>query len=360
MNNPLSVVLERPECLTVKPVPMPPVPEVGLQVEMRACGICGSDVRYYYGENPWALHTLGVNKSSPPNMILGHEVAGVVREEGRERRIAVLAYRGCGVCRYCRSGRENVCEDVQHIGHSTGWGDLPYYPGGMSERFLVWPGFEYDLPEAVSFDEATFLDGLAVAVHAVEQSSLPSNLTPDTPVGRFAVIGLGPIGNLCAQVAKARGAEVVRGCDTYRLPLELAGRVGLPEMTEADGVSFAAHMRQRDESFDAVVDTVGTPETIRAGLSILDKAGSLVLVSVHEKPFDFSLISLNAERRILTSANNRYKDFPEAIELLASGSVKVAPLITHRFPLSRAVEAFDLMIHKQNQAAYKIVLHPDT
>ncbi len=351
----LSVILEQPERLTVKAVPMPTVPEDGVPVEMRACGICGSDVRYYYGENPWALHTLGADKRSPPNMILGHEVSGVVRDGETERRVGILAYKACGRCRYCRRGQENVCEDVQHIGHSTGWGDLPYYPGGMSERFLVWKGFDYDLPASVSFDEATFLDGLAVAVHAVEQTGRPG----DEAGKRIAVIGLGPIGNLCAQTAKARGAESVRGCDTYELPLQLAEQVGLPGMVKADAARFALHLKQKGERFDAVIDTVGTVETIRAGLSILDKLGSLVLLSVHEKAFDFSVVSLNAERRIFTSANNRYENFSEAVDLLASGAVKTAPLITHRFPLSEAERAFDLMIHKENQAAFKIILYPD-
>jgi 2-desacetyl-2-hydroxyethyl bacteriochlorophyllide A dehydrogenase len=355
-NETLAVILEEPERLSVKPVPMPEVPEDGVLVQMRACGICGSDVRYYYGENPWALHTLGQNKRSPRNMILGHEVSGVIEQDGRERRVGILAYKGCGRCRYCLSGRENVCEDVQHIGHSTGWGELEYFPGGMSERFLVWPAFEYDLPERISFDEATFLDGLAVAVHAVEQADPQL----DVPGGRFAVLGLGPVGNLCAQTAKARGAETVRGCDTYELPLELAEKTGLPGMVKADAAVFASHMKQRGERFDAVIDTVGTPETVEAGLSILDKLGSLILLSVHEKPFDFSLTSLNAERRIFTSANNRYGNFPQAIELLSSGAVTTAPLITHRFPLSQAKEAFDLMLHKENQAAFKIILHPDS
>jgi 2-desacetyl-2-hydroxyethyl bacteriochlorophyllide A dehydrogenase len=346
-----SVILEKPGSLAVKPVPMPQVPDPGVLVEMRACGICGSDVRYYYGDNPWALHTLGENKKSPENMILGHEVAGVVKKEGKERRVGVLAYKGCGKCHYCLTDRENLCGDVQHIGHSTGWGSLPCYPGGMSERFLVWEGFDYDLPESVSFEEAVFLDGLAVAVHAVEQAGLREG-------DRFGILGLGPIGMLCAQVATHRGAELVCGCDTYELPMQLAEMVGLTDMLLADAVGFARRLRQKNQALDAVIDTVGTPETIAAGLSILDKSGSLVLVSVQADLFEFSSVSLSGERRIVSAANNRYKDFPEAIDLLASGVVKVKPLITHRFPLSEAKEAFDIMIHKENVSAFKIVLHP--
>ena len=347
----LSVILKEPQSLHVERVPMPCVPDPGVLVEMRACGICGSDIRYYYGDNPWALHTLGKNVKSPRNMILGHEVSGVVRADGEERRVGILAYKSCGKCRYCSTNRENICENVQHIGHSSGWGDIPYFPGGMSERFKVWKGFDYDLPDNVSYEEAVFLDGLAVAIHTVEKADLK-------PGCRFGVLGLGPIGLLCAQVAAHRNAELICGCDTYELPIHLAEKVGLKDMIVSNAEGFARHLIQKKQSLDAVIDTVGTPDTISAGLRILDKSGSLVLVSVHEEPFKFSSVSLNGERRIITAANNRYKDFSEAIDLLASGHVRVKPLITHRFPLSEAKEAFNIMLQKENVSAFKVILHP--
>ena len=81
-------------------------------------------------------------------------------------------------------------------------------------------------------------------------------------------------------------------------------------------------------------------------------------VAVHEQAVSLKPIALSGERRILTSANNKYRDFPEAIRLLGAGHVKVAPLITHRFPLAEARKAFDLMLHKTENQVYKIILHP--
>jgi L-iditol 2-dehydrogenase len=142
-------------------------------------------------------------------------VAGIVLENGRERRVGILAFKGCGQCLYCRTGRENLCAEVQHIGHASGWPEMPHYPGGMAEEFEVWKDFDYDLPDSISFEEAIFLDGLAVAVHAAGEARLE-------PGKRAGVIGLGPIGMLFAQLAAHRGAEQVTGWDTAPLPVRLA------------------------------------------------------------------------------------------------------------------------------------------
>ncbi|MBN2553759.1 MAG: alcohol dehydrogenase catalytic domain-containing protein [Spirochaetales bacterium] len=352
MDTSLAVILEKPETIAVKEIPVPPIPGSSVRVQMRACGICGSDVRYFAGDNPWSLHTLGKQVPSPPNMVLGHEVAGVIRRPGGETPVAILAYKGCGRCDYCRSGRENLCSDMEHFGHGAGWQQMPYYPGGMSEQFDIWEGFAYEIPPQISFEEAVFLDGLAVAVHAVDQSALQ-------PGQRFGVVGLGPIGLLAAQVARSRGASLTTGCDTSDLPVQLAQGVGLGETIRGDSTALAKHLRGANRRLDAVVDTVGSPESIRDSLSMLDKSGTLVLLAVHGRKIPIAPIWFSGERRIMSSANNRYGDFPRAIELMASGAVKVKSLITHRFALPDAPEAFRVMLHKDREKAYKVVLHPE-
>jgi len=320
---------------------------------MQACGICGSDVRYFSGENPWSLHTLGKYVPSPPNMVLGHEVSGIIRNPGGEVRVAILAYKSCGRCGYCRSDRENLCSTMEHFGHSAGWQEMPYYPGGMSEQFEIWEGFAHEIPPQVSFEEAIFLDGLAVAVHAVDQSGL-------LPGQRFGVVGLGPIGLLAAQVARSRGTSLVTGCDTSKLPVRLAREVGLEETIHGDSTALLKHLISKKKCLDAVVDTVGSSDSIRDSLSILDKSGTLVLLAVHEKELPIAPIWFSGERRIMSSANNKYSDFPRAIKLMASGAIKVKPLITHRFPLREAKQAFQVMLHKDREQAYKVILHPES
>ncbi len=351
MSETLAVVLEKPGRLAVRRIPVPAIRGPAVRVTLGACGICGSDVRYFLGENPWSLHTLGRHVPSPPNLVLGHEVAGVVQDKRQERRVAVLAYKACGECEYCRSGRENLCDAMEHFGHGAGWPEMPYYPGGMAEQFDIWKDFVYDLPPSVSFEEATFLDGLAVAIHALDCSGLK-------PGQRFGVVGLGPIGMLAAQAAFSRQASLVIGCDTSTVAVELARQVGLQEALQAHSGGLRRHLQERNKRLDTVIDTVGSAESLRDGLALLDKSGSLVLLAVHSKQVPVAPIWFSGERRILSSSNNRYRDFPRAIELLASGAVAVKPLITHRFSLREAREAFRVALHKERERAYKVILHP--
>lgn len=316
---------------------------------MGACGICGSDVRYLHGENPWSQHTLGKNLPSPPNMVLGHEVAGATVEEGR--RVAVLAYKSCGRCRECRGGNEHICEDMMHFGHSAGWESMEYYPGGMAETFTIWRDFAYEIPDNVEYEEAVFLDGLAVALHGLETGEM----MPGKGVG---ILGLGPVGMLAAMAARAGGASFVCGCDIDPTAVRLAAESGVEPAVLGDPSALAAALNGGAD-IDLILDTVGTEETMNLGLELLAKRGVHALLAVHNEPVRISPLLLNGERQITTSANNRYADFPAAIELLAAGDVRVKHLITHRFPLTDVREAFRVMENKETEKAFKVVLTPE-
>ena len=108
-----------------------------------------------------------------------------------------------------------------------------------------------------------------------------------------------------------------------------------------------------------VIDTVGSEESIVSGLRMLEKGGSHVLLAVHENPIPILGTALSGERRIITSSNNRYNDFPRAIEMLGSGAFSVEPLITHRFRLSDVDKAFSLMLEKEKNRAFKVIIVPD-
>ena len=141
-----AVVLRQPRQLDWADVPDPRLTaghDVLIQVE--ACGICGSDLRYWEGDNPWALHTLGRHVPNPPNIILGHEYAGVVVKVNSPayghllgRHVGVQSFRTCGKCDFCRSGSQNLCRNTIHMGHAQGWGQMDYYLGAYAEYCLGW------------------------------------------------------------------------------------------------------------------------------------------------------------------------------------------------------------------------------
>jgi threonine dehydrogenase-like Zn-dependent dehydrogenase len=229
---------------------------------------------------------------------------------------------------------------------------MPYFPGGMAETFPIWEGFAYPIPESVSFEEATFLDGLAVAIHAVRCCGVTDGKT-------LGVIGLGPIGLLCCQVARSWKAQAVLGYDSDPFPVTLARAVRIDRVQCSSGGEFLEFVRSSyEEGLDAVIDTVGTPHTLERGLSVLARSGTLALVAVHQKNITLATTRLSGERKIMTAANNLYTEFQEAIDLLAAKAIEVKPLITHRFPLKDVSRAFQIMSDKKKHKAFKIILHP--
>ncbi|MHC4520875.1 MAG: alcohol dehydrogenase catalytic domain-containing protein, partial [Planctomycetota bacterium] len=135
-----ALVLKAPKTLAIMDVPETKPGPGQVLVRVTKCGICGSDVRYFRGENPWAKQTLGREIPNPRNIILGHEFVGVVEGTHDERdsdligkRVGVNTFITCGRCSFCKGGRENLCPNTKHLGHGQGWGKMEFYPGGMAE-----------------------------------------------------------------------------------------------------------------------------------------------------------------------------------------------------------------------------------
>ncbi len=355
-----GVVVEQPGKVSMREIQEPQPRPGEVVVEVAACGICGSDIRYVHGDNPWSSQTLGRIVPSPPNMVLGHELAGTVVCVGEGvasgrvgERVGVLAYRACHGCHYCRTGRHNLCENVKHIGHATGWDPDEPNPAGMAQRCRVWDEMAVGLPANVSFEEACLLDPLAVAIHACDQACVARN-------DRIATIGTGVVGLLIIQVAQLSGASGPLCVDTYARPLEVARVLGAADTVQLAGEDGAeTALEKHAESVDIVFDTVGDRETIRSGLAMLRRGGRLVLLALGTETVDMQTSWLSGERSVTTSANNRYPDFHAALDMLGSGRVQCAPLITHTFDIAQAAEAFNVAEHKEQHGAIKVILYPD-
>lgn len=351
-----AVVLRGPHQLAVEEVPRPQPRPDEVICRVHACGICGSDLRYLAGENPWAKHTLGVDRPNPPNMILGHEVAGTVLRNGGQLRVGILAFVTCGDCPECRAGRSQLCRNTRHLGHGAGWDDRDWNPGGMAEFVPVWRDNLYPLPEHISFAAATFLDGLGVAVHAVNRAAIE-------PGGGVVVLGAGPIGLLLLQVARARGSGPVLATDVYDAALVCARELGAElvldgrELSPEDLVGEVARWAGGDR-IAAVFDTTGDLRLQQAGLRMLAPGGTLMLMAGAAPGLVVSGPALAGERVVTTASNNLRADFEAGLNLLCAGAVVVEPMITHRFDLSDAVKAFDVAARKQQTGAIKVIILP--
>ncbi len=355
-----ALVLKSPEQLEVMDVQIPKLSAGLVLVKVSQCGICGSDIRYFHGENPWAKHALGRHVENPPNIILGHEFTGVVHEVFDKadayllgKRVGVNTFITCGRCGFCRNGQENLCENTKHLGHGQGWGKMDFYHGGMAEFCPVWASQVYELPESITDDQATFFDPLIVAVHATD-------IGQPKLLDKVAILGAGPIGLLIAQVAKIHGAVQTFITDIAEENIAVAEKVGADftlNLTKSSKSLYdLVKEKTNSQGVDLVFDTIGTSATILESLRILKKQGTLVLLVTKDDQIRFPSLLLSCERKIITSANAMYTDFPRAIELVSSGAVKVKPLITHRFDLGEAVKAFETACNKGKTGAIKIII----
>ena len=352
-----ALALRKPRQMELIDIPRPQLTEENhVLVQVRACGICGSDLRYFVGENPWALHTLGRHVDNPPDMILGHELSGVVVEVNSAanahllgRRVGVQAFRTCGKCALCLGGHENLCRQTLHIGHAQGWPKMDFYPGGYAEYCLAWADLLHPMADHVSFDEEAMRDILGVAVHAAGRGEVTQGAT-------VLCIGGGPAGLSIGQVARARGATHVLVSDPSPLAREIISRT--PGLTACDpsAASLAEHLRQATGAAQcqAIFDTVGTAAIIAEALPLLAPAGVYVDLAVQDLTVPLNLGAIGAERRLTTSSNAFYRDEREAHRLIETGAVDVRPMITHHFPLEGYAEAFDLLL-RSSREAYKVV-----
>ena len=355
-----ALVLREKERLEVAEVPTPSLAAGHVLVKVSRCGICGSDVRYFHGENPWAKQTLQQEIPNPPNIILGHEFAGTV-VDARDavdrglisKRVGVNTFTTCGRCRFCRAGRENFCKQTKHLGHGQGWGKMDYYPGGMAEYCPVSADQVYELPENVSDEQATFLDPIIAALHAVDVGD-PHMLD------RVVVLGAGPIGLLIAQLAKIRRAARTYITDVAERNLAVAREVGVDRTLNAavpgQNLRDLVMGSTDGHGVERVFNTVGSSESITESLGLLTNGGVLVLMATKDKDIRFPSLMLSGERAIRTSSNALFSDFPRALDLLRTELLKVTPLVTHRFALSHGIEAFRVACGKEQSGAIKIVL----
>ena len=355
-----AAILEGASKLVVRDIPMRVCKNDEVLVKVKACGICGSDLRYMKGENPWALHTLGKHQDNPSNMILGHEFTGDVVEVGDPKnnhllgkRVFVEPYNTCGMCEYCRTGRYNLCRDTKHIGHSAGWSDIDYFPGGMAEYCQVWATHVYEIPDNISYEEATLLDPLAVAIHAVDVSKYSSG-------SDVLILGSGPVGLCISQVVKAYGAPIVFCTDIYQKALTVASELGVDYPLDARTVNITDFVmgKTSGRGVDFVFDTIGSESSQKEALKLLAASGTLVNLVANTNTIKIQLLDLSGERCIRGTSNNLYQDVLIGMKLMATSLVKAKPMITHRFPLAEVNKGFDLLFKKEETDAVKVIIVP--
>ncbi|MFX1293995.1 MAG: zinc-binding dehydrogenase [Promethearchaeota archaeon] len=362
-----AVVLEKPFQLKYTKIPVWPLEEYIdsdiLLIKVKACGICGSDFRYYQGENPWSQHTVGIHINNPPNIILGHEFAGevvaVLNEENRKwlgKRVVPVCSKVCGKCIYCKTNRRHLCEDTIHMGHGQGWGNLPYYPGAYAEYVPAWGKGCYKIPSNISFEEASLMDVLGVCVHAF---SLANHLT-GAPI---LISGCGPCGNGIAQVARNYGVknENIIILENSGVAMKVARENGFKNIInpmQKDLQEIIENILQltKNKKIFSIFDSIGTDMTWQIGLKILDKGGTYVNLAVHDKNAYLNQMQLSGERKITTSSNFSIAAYEHAWGWLQEKNFNLNPWIT-RISLKNVPTIFEETVkNPKSKKFFKLII----
>jgi L-iditol 2-dehydrogenase len=315
-----------------------------VKVEVKAAGVCGSDLHIYHDE---------IKIPIVPPVVMGHEFAGVVTSVGDgvehvsagDRVTCETTAWSCGVCLQCRLGHYNMCANRKVVGYAV---------DGCFARFCVVNERQvHRLPDNVSFVSGALTEPLACCVHAALE------LTTLSAGEIVAITGPGPIGLLCLQLVKAAGGYAVMiGTSQDRGRLDLARQLGADvtiNLEAGDALGIILGLTEQ-QGADVFFECAGAPPAARFGLEATRRGGQYTQVGLFAGPFELSFDTIAyKELRVTGSLGQRWISWQRALALLGQEQVDTEVLVSHTLPLTEWREAVRLFEAKEG---LKIVLEP--
>ena len=320
-----------------------PVPHIqnddDVLLAVEACGLCGTD-----------LNILAVPAAHKANVgtVLGHEFVGTVREAGtrvaglkKGDRVVVAPRLNCGLCRYCRRGRVNQCENYKTLGIHLDGGLAPYCVAPERALFRIDP--------KVPVEDAAFAEVLSCVLSATIRVAV-------NPGDTVVILGAGPAGLLYAQLYRAGGAGKIIVTDVSPFRLDFASRIGVDAVINSrqENVEERVGMLM-DPGADIVVDAVGNllPQAVK----LARRGGRIILfgLQMHALP-PVSQYLITRHELTVYGAFVGINPFPQTVRLLESGVIRPSALITHRLPVARVEKALTAM--RAGETMKVIVEHP--
>ena len=341
-----ALLLSEYSHLVVTDLPMPALGATDVLVQVAACGICGSDVHGYDGSS---------GRRIPP-LVMGHEAAGLIAALGSDvhdfsvgDRVTFDSTVYCGKCQFCAAGEVNLCNDRQVVGVSCG----DYRRAGAFAEYIAVPArILYRLPAALSFSGAAMLEAVAVALHGVRVTEVAGGETA-------LVIGAGMIGLLLLQAARVAGCSKVFVADIDTTRLDLAKQLGADETLLASGADLLEQVMRLTggRGVDVVLEAVGRAETVTGAIDCVRKGGKVTLVGNIAPEVPLPLQKVVTRQIRLQGSCASAGEYPQAIELITAGKIKVDSLITAVAPLDDGPSWFE-RLHAREPNLMKIVLDP--
>jgi len=329
-----------------------PVPQIGpseILLKVHTCGICGTD-----------LKKIASGSHSAPR-IFGHETAGTVAAIGEKvtkfspgDRVMVFHHIPCGQCFYCKAKTFAQCPRYKKVGCTAGFEPSG---GGFAEyvRVMDWivECGTVRVPEGTSFEQASFVEPINTCMKGIERMAIQPGETVLT-------LGQGPIGIMLSALAKRAGARVITS-DLYIRRLTIAKAFGLDNSIDASKADPVQEARKQTEGrgADAAILAVGANNLIRTAMDAVRPGGRVLLFAQTqhgEAPFDPAAVCMD-EKTLIGSYSASIDLQDESVRFVMNGEMELEDLISHRFPLERAVEALDLAAHPRPDSM-KIVIQP--
>jgi L-iditol 2-dehydrogenase len=290
-----------------------------------------------------------------PPLIMGHEAAGTIESVGERvdsfqegDRVTFDSMISCGDCRFCRSGEANLCDNRRVVGVSPGeWKQH----GAFAEYVVVPQQIVFPIPDALSFEHAAMVEPVSVAVHAVSR-------TPIRLGDRAVVVGCGMIGLLTIQAAKAAGCGTIFAVDLDETRLERASQLGADVILDAkEDVPAAIAAATDGQGADVAFEAVGAAEPIATAIASLRKGGALTLIGNVTPKVDVDLQAIVTRELSLYGSCASSGEYPQCLDLLGKGVIKVDDLVTAVAPLEDGPSWFE-RLYAREPGLMKVILQP--
>ena len=345
-----ALLLTEYKSMSYTDVPSPVCGPEEVLIQVKACGICGSDIHGYDGST---------GRRIPP-LVMGHEAAGVITGVGAQvttlkpgQRVTFDSTVFCGACAHCRADAENLCTRREVLGVSCG----QYRRHGCFAEFVTVPRrVVHPIPDALDFVSAALLEPLTIALHAVR-------LGQAGPATRSAVVvGAGTIGLAVVASLVAQGVPRIAAIDLDEGRLGQARRLGANETFVAGEQAGAAAAQWGSSSpdtdgADLVVEAVGSTPAVQTAIAAATRGGTVVLVGNVSPGVELPLQAVVIRQLRVQGSCGSAGCYPEAIRLVAEGRVDLSGFVSRVVPLAEGPEWF-ARLHAREQGLVKVVLEP--
>lgn len=334
-----------PGNMELRDVPVPEISPDEVLIQVRACGICGSDIKIYDDQHPYV-----------PPVVVGHEFSGEIVEVGSrvgdwrvgDRVVSEQHVGACGHCRQCLTGNAFACTSKRAPGYFT--------DGAFTEMIKVPAWLLHRIPDQISFIEAAFTEPSAVAVHGVlERTGIASE-------DSVLILGCGPIGLAAAKMAQLAGAAqvIITGLEQdEKVRLSKARELGIEQVVNVSQTDLNQYIEELTDGkgVDVVIELSGAVAAIEQAFTLARHLGRVGIIG--QPPTDaVSIPYRHAMFRALVvsfSYSSKFTSWEKALSMFAREAIKPAEFITHTLPLAEWERGFQLV---RSGEAVKVVLVP--